>query len=487
MSEFDERMLFEPLDGEPDPTFEAALLVRLQDELTAPTSHPSTEPTSGRVPEPEVEIVMLKPNDLKNRPRPWLALVAAAIVLIVGVAALWPSDEPPVVTDQPDDTTDVVETDPAPEDDGETSTEATSDVDVAMAFMTARASGDAAAIQSVIAPDADIVYRMEWIRTADEYPALLEWEAIAGVTFDDIDCADGSPGRVRCTYLMTTHMAAALGYDGWTNSFVFDIDDGIITAVNHTRTELQTVEDSYHLAVFATQFGPWVDNTYPGDWETLTAEPDFNEPRSPHFTDEALALWQVRIPEFIAHLDAERVAVAEAFMTGRGAYDAAAVRAVVDDETAIVYSHEWIDDPADYDGLIEWERIAGVAFDDVSCAPGSPGRVRCSYSMTTAMSRALGFEPYPNHFLFDIEDGLINAITHRRAELTGIIPQDDYRIAVYFNNFAPWVDTTHPGDWETLTTPPRAGNDSREFVFTDEALALWEIRIPEFIASLENG
>ena len=204
MSEFDERMLFEPLDGEPDAAFAAALLVRLQDELAAPTSHPSTEDDPGASPDPEVEIVMLKPNDLKDRRTPWFAAVAAAIVLIVGAVALWPrGDEPPVVTDQPDDTTDVVETGPDPEVDAARA----ADIDVAEAFMAARATRDAETIQSLLAPNADIVYRMEWIRTPDEYPALLEWETLAGVTFDDIACVDGSPGRVRCTYFMTTHMA----------------------------------------------------------------------------------------------------------------------------------------------------------------------------------------------------------------------------------------------------------------------------------------
>ena len=132
---------------------------------------------------------------------------------------------------------------------------------------------------------------------------------------------------------------------------------------------------------------------------------------------------------------------------------------------------------------IAWE----AASKPLAPAPGSPGRVRCSYSMTTAMSEALGFEPYANHFLFDLDGGLITGITHRRAELAGIIPQDDYRIAVYFNNFAPWVDNTHPEDWEVMTAPPRPGNDTREFVFTEDALALWEIRIAEFIASLQDG
>ena len=55
----------------------------------------------------------------------------------------------------------------------------------------------------------------------------------------------------------------------------------------------------------------------------------------------------------------------------------------------------------------------------VSCDAGSPGRVRCAYTLESDVTVALGVGPYDASFLFEISDGLIRQVNHTRSQNTG--------------------------------------------------------------------
>jgi hypothetical protein len=177
------------------------------------------------------------------------------------------------------------------------------------------------------------------------------------------------------------------------------------------------------------------------------------------------------------------VAVAEQFMEARNAYDGDAVRALVADDAAISKIYEWIASPDDYGLLTNYERAHGMRFLDSSCAAGSPGRVRCSYTLESDVTVALGVGPYDASFLLEIADGVIQRVDHSRTADTG-------QVGTYFTDvkrgFGRWVSENHPDDTD-LMYDPAAGNNVFPPFITAESVALWEQYIPEYIASLAAG
>ena len=184
------------------------------------------------------------------------------------------------------------------------------------------------------------------------------------------------------------------------------------------------------------------------------------------------------------------VLVAEAFLTARAAYDGEAVRALVADDASIALSHEWIALPDEYLLLDDWERAIGMTFGDPVCDEGSPGRVRCLYTMETTMTRALGAGPYDNGFLIEIADGRIVSVSHSRhqpADTSTNQGQFEYVSAVYHSQFTPWLAANHPDDLDLMFDLERNVGQGGNFGpprMTPESIALWELRVPEFVSSL---
>ena len=177
---------------------------------------------------------------------------------------------------------------------------------------------------------------------------------------------------------------------------------------------------------------------------------------------------------------AEQVALD--FIADRAAWDGEAVRALVADDAAIAAAFEWADAPDDYLLLDDFERASGVRFLDPDCDEGSPGRVRCTYTMESNLTTAIGVGPYSNSFLFEISDGKIHQVNHNRTDNSGV--PGAFFTDVYTLVFRPWLEANHPGDADLMFNPI-GDNNLHPPLITVESVALWAERVPEFIASLD--
>ena len=180
------------------------------------------------------------------------------------------------------------------------------------------------------------------------------------------------------------------------------------------------------------------------------------------------------------------LAVVLDFMEARAAYDGEEMRALVADDATIVRAHEWIDAPDGYLVLDDFERASRMQFLDLECTPGSPGRVRCTYSMESDLTRVLDVGPYPNSLVFDVSDGLITQVNHDRSTANSPASDDGFVSVVYFQNFEPWLFENHPGDLARMFSAVSVDNVQPPEM-SEESIALWEVRVPEFLAEIEAG
>ncbi|RZV43584.1 MAG: hypothetical protein EX269_13020 [Acidimicrobiales bacterium] len=180
-----------------------------------------------------------------------------------------------------------------------------------------------------------------------------------------------------------------------------------------------------------------------------------------------------------ASAGATAVALAEEFISARAAYDGDAARALVADDATIVQAFEWATSPDDYPLLSDLERAHGMRFLDPTCTAGSPGRVRCTYTLESDLTVALGVGPYDASFPLEVEDGLITHITHNRTTDGGQV--GNYFHDVYRLGIVPWLVANHPEDLSLMRGQVGVGPP----LITAESVALWEQHIPEFLASFE--
>jgi hypothetical protein len=228
--------------------------------------------------EPDMEVIMLTPEDNEVSERTWvkpgvIVAAAAAILIVVGIVAFNSSD---------DDDAAVAAQDPTEEALG-----------VALDFVRARDAGDGEAVRSLVADDAEL--DGEIVSTADEYPAVAEFNQATGWRFTEPDCTTtvvGPPAEVTCTYVMENAWSQALGVGPFTgSSYQFVIADGQIRQVTHN---LDTSEFGQAWDVFMD----WLNDTYPDDVDTMIDPTDNVE--LPRATPEANALWEQHTTEFVS-------------------------------------------------------------------------------------------------------------------------------------------------------------------------------------------
>lgn len=123
-----------------------------------------------------------------------------------------------------------------------------------------------------------------------------------------------------------------------------------------------------------------------------------------------------------------------------------------------------------FDGWMRFNSLqeAQIALD--SCAPVDDGRINCRGTLSDVIVVASPTSPAGLSVTFDVgPDGAVSYFFFR---------VNDAAMNASYGYFNFWLDETYPGDSDVLYngTP----------IFTDEALALWAIRVPEWIASLDG-
>lgn len=215
-----------------------------------------------------------------------LVLGTAAVAILIGAV---------VVLNQPEGNTPPV-TQPTPTIVTPTTSPAQSDqaaLSVAQDFMAARSEWDGETVQSLLAVDATIV-GTEFARSSADYPALSDYERAVGWRYLNPDCAISSPGRIRCTYTLDSDTTRALGvgpYNG--NSFLLEIEDGLIQQVTHNFNTAQFLIDT-------EVFNSWLAASYPSDIELMFVPSVNGGDQFARITPDSIVLWENHTAEFVA-------------------------------------------------------------------------------------------------------------------------------------------------------------------------------------------
>ena len=178
---------------------------------------------------------------------------------------------------------------------------------------------------------------------------------------------------------------------------------------------------------------------------------------------------------------ATEVAVAEAFIAARNAYDSDAVLELFADAPSIRDDllrgevGEYLRfDEIDYALVVEGERATGVEIVDPECAAASPGRVLCTYTYETAWTRAVGDDRYSGTSLvFDISGGRIDGLTQAFGDIEAV----DNHISEVIRA---WLLANHPEDTPAMLV---AGAWPR---WTAESVPLWQSYTEEFVTSVSG-
>ena len=182
----------------------------------------------------------------------------------------------------------------------ETTTIDDSDTDEAIAiseaFMAAHRDLDAAAIQTVTAPDASILEFGFWRRTPDEYDGLFQWMEILDWDWDVDDCAatsEGPPIRVRCSFMTENDWSRSRDLDPVPGVFDLVLDDGsIVEVVLDMRPSWRDVP---------SHWVEWLEQNHPEEIAVLFRfDDEGNLTGGPATGPEAITLYRIRVPEYVA-------------------------------------------------------------------------------------------------------------------------------------------------------------------------------------------
>jgi hypothetical protein len=346
---------------------------------------------------------------------------------------------------------------------GPQTSEAAAAEQIAREFIDGRDTGDGDKVRALVADDATIDDVS--VATADDYLARAEFDRINKWRFQNPQCRAttvGPPAEVSCSYVLDNAWTTALGVGPYTGSrFDFVIADGLIHRVTHHFDISRFEPEAFSVWI------AWLEGNHPDDLDVMYG-PDES---GPNLTPAGLALFEQRVPEFVA------VSTANRFVEARSGWDDDTVRALAPDAVIVDnrYTFEGVDDvhlaTAEFERIAEWEYLQPHCTATVAARP--PVEVTCTYLMQNALTRALDTGAYRgSNFRFTLADGQIQQVTHH-------FDHSQYSSQV-FERFLGWLDEAHPGDADAMFVTVDGDLVGR---LTPEALALWEQRLPEFISS----
>jgi hypothetical protein len=383
----------------------------------------------------------------RSRRRPlWLLAPVAAVLFVLLVALVSDGDdERRAPATQPDSPT----------------VASGRDLTAVMSFIDAYNAFDAEGAAALVAPDAEIGGS-----SAEELPASFDWRRAFDWTVQDVDCA-AVDDRVRCTYTVDDRLTRYHGVERpGVMQFAFDADGRI--------EQLDVDEDLSRYSPQALEpFVDWVASEHPED---LTVLWTFEGGVAPNLTAEAIAAMGERLGEYTAGPEPP-MGANRAFLTARAAGDAAAIDELLAPDATV--EGMWIDDPAEFPALLAFFEATRWSWRINSCGLDDPGHgvapvvLECRYGIDTAWSDA---------GLFVRNSGVIR-LTLSEEGITDV--RNRYRTDHFDERFAPWfewLDQEHPGDRLTMY---RTVEGIEVPQLTPEALALFETRVAEFVATAE--
>lgn len=160
-------------------------------------------------------------------------------------------------------------------------------------FMVARSQRNGSTLRSMIADD--VLLRGEVGPVAAEsYAGRTEFELVTNTDIVDHDCIASTPQLVRCTYTLASDLGRAQRSEAYVNNLViFTIQGGeiqqIVNSIGNNATFIQDGEE----------FRSWLEQTHPDDLTVMMIGDGPLLSAALVLTDEAIALWQLRMPEYL--------------------------------------------------------------------------------------------------------------------------------------------------------------------------------------------
>jgi hypothetical protein len=257
----------------------------------------------------------------------------------------------------------------------------------------------------------------------------------------------GPATSMRCAFDFHLMGSDELGLGPFTGSYyLFTVRDRLITQASVF----------WEIAEFSPQvwepFADWVSTTHPEDAAVMYQDETYSGQR---LSVESIALWQRRVPDYVAVQNAGQVRIAERFMAARSAGDVETMLSLLADDGATVLllhnnvversmptlrlSHDELALALEAEGLLE------VTYDAVECRPEPEleswfdAQISCSFRMDNRLRRIEGFAPKLTSFVIGVHGGRVDYLSFPwlNASFPGEQPFEGAR-------FVPWVEGAHP-------------------------------------------
>ncbi len=160
--------------------------------------------------------------------------------------------------------------------------------------------------------------------------------------------------------------------------------------------------------------------------------------------------------------------IALAFLEAKENYDTAAALALVDDDALVSVGPATNKEEIAFE--IAFSEATGLVLAPEGCEQAD-GQLTCTAGVTTAITRARGFNADTFTYVFEVTGDRITEVR--------LINLGDYS-AENWGPFHRWILLNHADDYEIMY------NGSSEIAKSDESLALWETRTAEYVEEITN-
>jgi len=456
-------LLIRSLEGEaPSSEFVATLREQIANDVAAAVDFAD---------EPVIEIdLRAEAVSSTRRPTRWvLAGVAAAIVLIVGFAALRSGDDEGGIEtiDTPPETTTTI---PEPSNNVDGGVAQEQAISVANAYAQALVSNDAEALPGLFGADGSGGERSGLIEEilADNFFFL---ESGAKLELNECTEPQAQPNDVfviACMMMQQEALDVAIGTPPFPFKATLTIGN---TGIQNASYEPLPPNVNW------TLFVDWMAESHPD--ESLPLAPPFSDVDEAQTEGKRLGElareWAAFNDRYGCTLDNVRtcgpVPVARTFFFRRIARDTDEMTALLDPAVELTGDAATI---ADYETLVAFEDAIGLVYQPAGCRTEglvTPGVVTCDIVVLNDWSNALGVGP------FNMEFEVIVTDNNRIVQLSRTIDSTDL-IEQAWTPFVDWLADTHPEDFTNML------NDDGTPITTLDALQLWAAYTDEFVETL---
>lgn len=396
------------------------------------------------------------PDPPASRANRWMVAVVAAIIvaLLAVTIPLLTRDPAP----RPDEVAAVPNEDPAPGPEGATPP-------TLVARQVLQSAGDPS-VATLFAPDAVIESATLDIEGGvEEWIQWQTWAAAIGGEWTDIECERTGGGDVACAYRQSSAIETANGVEPSEHVRTFTIENGLVTHMSEQAPEAPAGEGEAWL-----HFYTWLFDAHPRAERIVDPETFV-----PVLTPESIDLWERYTNEYVEFVGYEKTV--RAMISGMPEYDPETVETMFAPGAVITAAS--VDSPADWAAWGDYLYAIGIERTEFTCIDGGVlGDIRCSFTYTDRIIRALGLTSKPSVVEMDItfdDDGRVV----RWAEEVTLSP-DAYQGA--FVDFWSWIEANHPEDFASMIDL----DNGYDVTLEPEIIALFEQYSQDYIESFEN-